>query len=125
MKTSSYNNSLNDRRPESRIILDRYYSVEFRLQETGNVYQFKLRDMSSKGLGILVNKDSAVLKHLKVGDTVDMKYIPPELAGSFESLKTQIAHITQKDEDPFKGHFRLGLLITARENIDPLPPTPT
>ncbi len=125
MKTSSYNNSLKDRRPESRIILDRYYSVEFRLQETGNVYQFKLRDMSSKGLGILVNKDSAVLKHLKVGDTVDMKYIPPELAGSFESLKTQIAHITQKDEDPFKGHFLLGLLITARENIDPLPPTPT
>ena len=125
MKTSSYNNSIEDRRPESRTILDRYYSVEFRLQETGNVYQFKLRDMSSKGLGILVNKDSAVLKHLKVGDTVDMKYIPPELAGSFESLKTQIAHITQKDEDPFKGHFLLGLLITEREIIDPLPSTPT
>ena len=125
MKTSSYNNSLKDRRPESRTILDRYYSVEFQLQETGNVYQFKLRDMSSKGLGILVNKDSAVLKHLKVKDTVYMKYIPPELTGSSESLKTQIAHITQKDEDPFKGHFLIGLLITRREIIDPLPPTPT
>ena len=81
--------------------------------------------MSSKGLGILVNKDSAVLKHLKVEDTVDMKYIPPESAGSSESLKTQIAHITQKDEDPFKGHFLIGLIITERENLDPLPSTPT
>ena len=125
MKTSSYNNSIEDRRPESRTILDRYYSVEFRLQETGNVYQFKLRDMSSKGLGILVNKDSAVLKHLKVKDTVDMKYIPPELTGSSESLKTKIAHITQKDDESFKGNFLIGLLITEREIIDPLPSTPT
>jgi PilZ domain len=124
MKKNSHNSSSEDRRPESRTMLDRYYSVEFQLQDTGNVYQFKLRDMSSKGLGILVNKDSAVLKHLKVGDTVDMKYIPPESAGSSESLKTQIAHITQKDEEPFKGHFLIGLLITEREYIDPLPPTP-
>jgi len=80
--------------------------------------------MSSKGLGILVNKDSAVLKHVKVGDTVDMKYIPPESAGSSESLKTQIAHITQKDEDPFKGHFLIGLLITERETFEPLPSAP-
>ena len=95
MKTNSYNNSSEDRRPESRTILDRYYSVEFQLQDTGNVYQFKLRDMSLKGLGILVNKDSAVLKHLKVGDTVAMKYIPPESAGSSESLKTKL-HILLK-----------------------------
>ena len=125
MKPNSYNNSSVDRRLESRTILDRYYSIEFQLQETGNVYKFKLRDMSSKGLGILVNKDSAVLKHLKVGDTMDVKYIPPESAGSSESLKTQIAHITQKDEESFKGHFLIGLLITEREIIDPLPSTST
>lgn len=119
MKKKSYNNSSTDRRPESRTILDRYYSVEFQLKDTGNVYQFKLRDMSSQGLGILVNKDSAVLKSLKVGDTVDMKFIPPESAGLSESLITQIAHITQKNEEPFKGHFLIGLLITEREIIDP------
>jgi hypothetical protein len=121
MKTNTHNNISPDRRPESRTILDRYYSVEFQLLDTGNVYQFKLRDMSSKGLGILVNKDSAVLKYLKVGDTVDMKYIPPESAGSSESLKTKIAHITQKDEEPFKGHFIIGLSIIERVLIDPLP----
>ena len=125
MKTNSSKNNLVDRRPESRTILDRYYSVEFQLQDTGNVYKFKLRDMSSKGLGILVNKDSAVLRHLKVGDSLNMKYIPPESAGASESLKTNIAHITQKDEEPFKGHFLIGLLITEREIIDPLPSAQT
>jgi hypothetical protein len=123
MKTNSHKNNLTDRRPESRTILDRYYSVEFQLQDTGNVYQFKLRDMSSKGLGILVSKESAVLKHLKVGNTLDMKYIPPESAGVSESLKTQIAHITQKNDEPFKGHFIIGLLIMERKILDPLPPT--
>jgi len=118
MKTNSFDHSEPDRRPETRTVLDRYYSVEFQLEETGNVYQFKLRDMSSKGLGILVNKGSAVLKHLKVGDTLNMKYIPPESVGLSESLKTQIAHITLKDEDPFKGHFIIGLFITQRAPVD-------
>jgi hypothetical protein len=125
MKTNSYNDGLKDRRPESRTILDRYYSVEFRLAETGNVYQFKLRDISSKGLGILVNKDSAVLKHLKVGDTLDMHYIPPESSGTSESLKTKIAHITQNENEPFKGHFLIGLFITERERIEDSPPSTT
>jgi hypothetical protein len=125
MKTNSYNDSRQDRRPESRTILDRYYSVEFHLEETGNVYQFKLRDMSSKGLGILVNKDSAVIKHLKVGDTLDMHYIPPESAGTSESLKTKIAHITEKEDEPFKGHFIIGLSITERERIEGSPPSTT
>jgi PilZ domain len=125
MKTKSFSDSQQDRRPESRTLLDLYYSVEFRLEETGNVYQFKLRDMSSKGLGILVNKDSAVLKHLKVGDTLDMHYIPPELAGTSESLKTKIAHITEKDDEPFKGHFVIGLSITERESLEGSTPSTT
>lgn len=125
MKTNSDNDSRQDRRPESRTLLDLYYSVEFRLEETGNVYQFKLRDMSSKGLGILVNKDSAVLKHLKVGNTLDMHYIPPESAGTSESLKTKIAHITEKEDEPFRGHFIIGLCITERERLKDSSPSAT
>lgn len=117
MKEKSFTNNSREKRFESRIILDRYYSVEFRLKETASVYQFKLRDMSSNGVGILVNKDSAVLQYLKAGDTLDMKYVPPESAGLAESLKTQLIHITQKDEDPFKGHFLIGLLIIERQAV--------
>lgn len=115
MKEKSFTNNSQEKRSEPRDILDRYYSVEFRLKETASVYQFKLRDMASNGLGILVNKDSEVLQYLKAGDTLDMKYTPPESAGLAESLKTQIIHITQKNEDPFKGHFLIGLLINERQ----------
>jgi hypothetical protein len=117
MKKNTFKNNSREKRSDPRIILDRYYSVEFRLKETASVYQFKLRDLSSKGLGILVNKNSAVLEYLKAGDTLDMKYVPPESAGLSESLKTQIIHITQKDEDPFKGHFLIGILIIERQAV--------
>jgi hypothetical protein len=98
--------------------LDRYYSVEFQLKGTGNLYQFKLRDISSKGLGILVNEDSAVLQHLRVGDTLDMKYYPPETSSPAEFLKTHVIHITKKKQKPFKGHFTIGLSIIEKQTIN-------
>ena len=119
MKDNTITDHPEERKSEPRIVLDQYYSVEFRLKETGNIYQFKLRDMSSKGLGILVNENSAVLKHLKVGAMLDMKYYPPEASGPAEYLKTRIMHITKKEETPFKGHFLMGLLIIEKQALNP------
>jgi len=107
-----------EKRFELRKVLDRYYSVEFKLKETGHLYHFKLRDLSSKSLGILVNKDSAVLKYLKVNDTLKMKYYPPEASSSAEFLKTKVIHITKKDHGSFKGHFLIGLLIMEKQPIE-------
>ena len=118
MKKNSVNDNARERRYETRTVLDQYYSVEFRLSDIASTYQFKLRDISSKGLGILIPKESEVLKYLKEGDTLDMKYLPPESAGLSESLKTQIVHITQKDQDPFKGHFLKGLSIIEKDDLD-------
>jgi len=118
MKKNPVNDNSQERRYETRTVLDQYYSVEFRLKDIASTYQFKLRDISSKGMGILVNKGSEVLKYLKVGDTLDMKYLPPESAGLSRSLKTQIEHITQKDKDPFKGHFLMGLSIIEKKDLD-------
>ncbi|MBW2155962.1 MAG: hypothetical protein JRG87_04805 [Deltaproteobacteria bacterium] len=118
MNKNSVSDNSQERRYETRTVLDQYYSVEFRLKEIASTYQFKLRDISSKGMGVLVHKGSEVLKYLKVGDTLDMKYLPPESAGRSQSLKTQIAHITQKDQDPFKGHFLMGLLIIEKQDLD-------
>jgi len=102
---------VDDKRSEPRTVLDQYYSVEFLLKEPGNIYQFKLRDLSSKGLCIIVNESSAVLKHVKIGETLDMKFHPPDASGRAESLKTQIRHISKNDHKPFKGHFLIGLSI--------------
>ncbi len=117
MKENTGNKDTEEKRSESRRVVDRYYSVEFFLKETNYMYQFKLRDLSSNGLCILVNESSAVLKHIKVGDTLEMKYNPSEASDPPESLKTKIMHITKKDDVPFAGHFLVGLLIIKRKKV--------
>ena len=107
-----------EKRSELRKVLDRYYSVEFQLKETGTIYHFKLRDISSNSLGILVNEDSAVLEYLKVNDILKMKYYPPEASSSAEILKTKIIHITKKEGESFKGHFLIGLSIIEKRTLD-------
>jgi hypothetical protein len=107
-----------EKRAELRKVLNRYYSVEFKLKETGTLYHFKLRDLSSNSLGILVNEDSAVMEYLKVNDILEMKYYPPEASSSAEILKTKIIHITKKDGESFKGHFLIGLSIIEKQTLD-------
>jgi hypothetical protein len=91
-----------EKRSETRKIIDDYYSV---------VHQFKVRNMSPWGLGILVKEDSAALRRLEVGDVLEMKYNPAKPLGSAEYLRTEIRHITRLDQGRFKGHYLVGLLI--------------
>ena len=107
-----------EKRLEDRELLDRYYSVEFLLEDTGLVYQFKLRDMSTQGLCILVKEDSAVLQYLKVGHTLDIQYNPPQAKGKPATFKTRIRHITPKDQGAPGGHFLIGLTIIARQTVE-------
>ena len=118
MKKKAVIDKHEEKRSEPRTVLDKYYSVEFKLPVTGQIYHFKLRDISSKGLSILVNEDSAVLEHLKTGDILDMKYYFPDAASPSEILKTRVIHITKRQQEPFKGHFLIGLSIIAKQNLD-------
>ncbi len=111
MKENTDRSNLDEKRSEPRTILDKYYSVQFMLNDVSPNYVFKLRDISSKGLCILVKEDSAVLKHLKAGDILTMEYKPPELTGSSKILKTQIGHISKSKEGRFTGHYLIGLSI--------------
>lgn len=99
---------------ESRTILDNYYSVQFTLSRMDPAYLFKLRDISSNGLCILVKQDSTVFKQLKVGDVVDMEYNPKEFSGSTKLLKTQIT--SKNCYDRFKGHSLVELSIIDNED---------
>lgn len=117
MKENSETNNTEEKRSESRRIVERYYSVELSLKDHP-IYQFKLRDISSKGLCILVNESSAVLKLLEVGDSLEMKYNPPVASGPPEPFKTQIMHITKNKEEPFAGHVLIGLLIKERKDLN-------
>ena len=104
-----------ERRAQDRTLPERFYSVDFLLKATGNVHQFKLRDLSSQGLGILVKTDSEVLQYLKVDQELEMKYNPPRGAGPAEIFKTRIRHITLKAQGVPDGHFVIGLEIIDRQ----------
>lgn len=100
-----------ERRSEPRKMIDKYFRVEFSKSGLTYFYNFKLRDISSKGMCILVKEGSDVLKSLKVGDILDMKYYTDEHLSQPNQLKTKIKYITKDDQGRFKGHRLVGLSI--------------
>jgi len=108
-----------DRRSETRSSVDQYISVEFSTSELEHVYKFRIRNISPSGMGVLVKESSEVLKHLKVGDILNMKYYRLELSEQPEHLKTEIKHITKNDEGRFRGNYLVGLSILEKQNGNP------
>lgn len=100
-----------ERRSEARAVDERYYSVQFTTKGLASFYQFKLWNISPKGMCILVKEGSHVLEHIKVGDSIEMTYYLTDSQGAHENLKTEIKHITKNDEGRFQGHYMIGLSI--------------
>lgn len=103
-----------EKRSEPRTDLEKYHSVEFNIPGLDFLYQFKIWNMSSKGMCLLVREDSAVLKHLKVGNVLDMKCYATDFSLPPDNLKIQIKHITQDEQGRFKGHSLVGLLVLEK-----------
>jgi outer membrane receptor for Fe3+-dicitrate len=96
-----------EKRYEPGTEVDQYYSVELSIPDAGLIYQFRIWNLSSRGICIVVKKDSDLLEHLKVGNILNMKYYPTDSSCPTEYLKTQIKHIT-KDKQGYQikpGHF--------------------
>lgn len=108
-----------EKRSEPRLIANKYCSVEFSTSKVEPDYLFKLMDMSSSGLCIIVKEGSAVLNNLKVGDIMDMKYFQSEKAAKPEIIKTEIKHITKDDVGRYKGNYLVGLSMVEKENLNP------
>lgn len=110
-------NRHDERRSEFRNILDPLYSVEIDLGRPIPIYQLKLREISGHGRCILVQEDSSILDHLKVGQELKMKYwtdIRSEPTGFF---KAQVKHITKPDEGQFQNHYLIGLSIKEKHDF--------
>ena len=76
------------------------------------VYQLKVRDLSTKGAGIVVRADSNVLKMIQVGQELDVKMIPGTgVAGSSGYQRSRVAHVTELKEGRYRGHMVVGLSI--------------
>jgi len=105
----------NDKRFETRSEAGEYSSVEFSTNQEVFTYQFKIHDVASSGMGILIKKDSTVFKSLKIGDVLNMKYYPLNLADPPDHLQTEIKHITKNETGRFKGHYLVGLSILKKQ----------
>ncbi len=100
-----------DFRSEERIKVPKKASVEFMPGKIKIPYHFKLKDFSSKGLGILVRKDSKVLEQIKPGDILDMLYHPDEATANPVAQRTQIKHISEPEPGKHEDHMLVGLMI--------------
>lgn len=111
MKNDSENNEQLNLRKEERTESRKNASVEFTPGSNDIAYHFKLKDFSSKGFGIIVRKDSKVLKHIKSGDILTMKYHPDMATANPVTHQTQIKHISEPEPGKHENHMLVGLFI--------------
>ena len=97
-----------DRKMETRsdpcLMMDRYSSVEISVNNSALVYMFKIRNSPFAGIAILVKEDSVILKHLKVGDKLNLKYNPAVASDLPEYRTTEIRHIIKGNNGRYNGH---------------------
>jgi len=104
-----------EKRASPRTLVECYYSVQFAISKESPAYQFKLRDISDGGLCIAIRQDSAILAHIKVGETHRMSYAPLNAPRLLKNILTEIRHITFCREGPHKDHYLVGLSIVENE----------
>jgi hypothetical protein len=105
------------RTSESRNNVSDFHSVEFFIKDIDFAYQFKIWDVSSQGMCVMIRPDSDILKHLRVGDILNMKYYKNDTSKAVEFLKTEISHITKDDTGRFKNHYLVVLSIVTDQSL--------
>ena len=95
--------------------ISQYYCGEFLVGGINMLYQFKIWNISTDdAMFTLIREDSDVLKSLKVGDVVDMKYYSTNSLYPTENFNTEIKYIDKDNRGRFKGHYRIGLAIVGQ-----------
>ena len=103
-----------DRRSEPRKPSRKFHSVEMKLSSLP-IYLFKLKDISSNGASFLVKEGSSILKHLKVGQILDMRYHSEDEMEPSEIFKSEIKYIEKNLEGPFNGHYSVGIMRLEKQ----------
>ena len=102
-----------------------YYSVEFGLNGSHPVYQFKLRHSDKTPHFFLLKATSALAAQLSVGDIIVMKYYCNDPMRSIQHHETRIESITNETTGRFMGHFRIAVDIMDTDMVDSWKPTGT
>lgn len=104
-------NQLAERRSEPRTKVEQYYSAELAVEGLDVPYQFKIMNLASSSMAVLVKENSEIVPRLKVGDTLKVKYYSQESPYPSDYLPTAVRHITRNDQGRLKGHYLVGLEI--------------
>jgi hypothetical protein len=98
--------------PEAKYFINNYHFVEIIPVKKLPIYQFKLHLHSNlNGAYVLIKDNSAILDHLKSGETIETVYYPKKKDVPAEQFKTQILNISKKEHGSLKGHFKVELSI--------------
>lgn len=114
MTEDQLNKSFVERRSEPRTRTEGLYSIEINLGGSIPIYQFRLRDISANGACFLVREDSPILKHLRIGQKLNMKYYSTDKSNPTENFKSEIMHITKMDSGRLKGHYLVGVRVVGK-----------
>ncbi len=98
-------------KPQTESFQPNYYSVEFPLNATQPVYQFKLRQSVQNTFFLLVKNGSDLVSQIKVGHILPMKYYIEDRMRTIEVRNTQIMEIVNETRGRFRGHYRIELDI--------------
>ena len=104
-----------ERRSEPRRTPEQYYAVEFSIEGLELPYQFRIWNIASKSMCVLVKEGSDILSRLRVGDKLNMKYYAGGAVAEPEYRTTAIRHITKSEDGRFRGHYLVGLEILGSE----------
>jgi hypothetical protein len=103
--------SIMEKRKEPRVQVNQYFSVDFSTGDDPCIYQFKIWNISAKGMCLIVKEGSSALRHLKVGELLSMRYFSEDSPALGEYRKTRIVHVTREDCGQFIGHCLVGISI--------------
>jgi hypothetical protein len=101
-------------RLEIREAASEFAAVELKPSTSALSYVFKLRDLSSSGLGLLVKKDSGLLNYIRTQDIMVVKYHKGNSAIEPQYIKVQVRHISTPINGKPENHVVVGLLVLEK-----------
>jgi len=97
-------------------IIDRFYSLEFSLEDLLYSYRFKIQDISGDCIGIIIRPDSELINYISEGDQVDVNFFPQRISFHPQLMRCKVKKIVKEQTGRFKGHFRVYLCTMRSSN---------
>lgn len=111
MKKGILRSGAGERAYEGPFPCEEYESVEFSIAGLQYLHQFRLWNMASGSLCVLVKEGSEILGSLKEGDVLPLKYYTRDEISPTRYQETEISNIRKEEEGRFRGHYLVALRI--------------